>query len=414
MAWHDPGLAGVIGFGGKAPGLPSTLRVSEGPAGPAAAQLQPSANSGGGGFGAGGPAGGDAWGRGRVGAVSGDADADAEAAQRLGAPAHHFDSLKRHVALKADRHRALFGPWRSQMVVSILGVLPLLIRTVVDAGAAAPHAAASAAVPASASASAGHPAGPGPTPAAAAAAASTRRPDAELSEALSATLSALSAAAAAHQLPRLGAALAALAGWRLSAWRRQPGGLEARLSELCTELRSALFPAYSATFLHHCLDLIVAGSAAWTAQPGPAVGPQLGGAIGARNKRAHKVQAAALLMLRCMFEGAAEDEAARRPRAAAGGRAGAAAGKGQAAAAAVQLVGAAEVMMVEPGLLAPITALLQVRGRGLEGGFGKLPFASPFSPLPQTCHSLETTKPLCPITPTDPPSPPLLDCRTTR
>ena len=66
--------------------------------------------------------------------------------------------------------------------------------------------------------------------------------------------------------------------------------------------------------------------------------------------RGPRMQAAALLMLRCMFEGSV---------------AAAAASEGQhEAAAAVRVTGAAEVMVQEPGLLNPILALMQVSNPG--------------------------------------------------
>ncbi|KAG1675965.1 hypothetical protein FOA52_014209 [Chlamydomonas sp. UWO 241] len=363
-------------------------------------------------------------GRPRAYGTSSDADGDAADAARLGASANLFASLKRHAALKADRARALLGPWRSQLAVSLLGVLPLVAVAAGargDGGGPATAAAGGTGSVAYAGTVGGSGAGAYPVTSPSAAAAppvppSTSVPSSAgcdaLSVQLSATLSALAGAASARHAHGLRDALHALSVGVRTRWAVQPrgrsgsgyhacaaascshavaaagsgGGVDACVSSVCAQLRALLFPDYSATFLHHCLDLLnttassasVAAAAAASAaaatpsatstatapatgapaaSSAPGVAAARGGGAGtaaaaagrtaaataaavcvpAAGSSSVRLQAASLSLLRCMFEGAADDVRSGRAAPARG----------------------ATALLASPSLLDPVTALLQ-------------------------------------------------------
>ena len=135
--------------------------------------------------------------------------------------------------------------------------------------------------------------------------------------------------------------------------RRLPDGLEARLTELCSELRRALFPAYSSVCLQYCLDLIasLASTAAAAAPPPTTQGKLPGAAATAATKTGIRLQAAALLMIKCLFGGPeAADTFCYWEQQHGGGD-----GEGGRA----LPPGAAGLMASEPMLLVPLLALLQ-------------------------------------------------------
>ncbi|GAX77696.1 hypothetical protein CEUSTIGMA_g5139.t1 [Chlamydomonas eustigma] len=288
-------------------------------------------------------------GRPRAGAVASiDSDTEAAAEALLGAPPSHYDSLRRHVAMSVDGFRAVLGPWRSQLMVSLMGVLPPFIEMVTESG---PYPSSSSSVDGSRN-SGVHQARSTPAAAAAVQPADIRRPDPALCAALEGTLVALSSAAEAMGMLALSRHVLQLAEWRLAGWRRQAGGLESQLRGTLTEVRSCFFPAYSEMYLHHCLDLLASSASSSTAA---ASSSRHQGVAQPSSKSVVKLQSTALLLIRCMFEGAVEllplnsrpphDQTQQQQPAAS-------------PAAAPYLPGAAGLLAREATLLSPVISLL--------------------------------------------------------
>ncbi|EFJ49201.1 hypothetical protein VOLCADRAFT_117341 [Volvox carteri f. nagariensis] len=195
----------------------------------------------------------------------------------------HSDSLRKHRALKLDSFQTLLGSCRSQLFVSLMGLLPLMLSLHGNAGGSGIVASAAGGGGSAASSSEDFPqlqpqqhSRAARCVAAAAAAAASQGvaggagvnggvgvggADAvELAEAIQRAVAALGRAAVVLGMgPELGAHLQVLSSQQLSF---EPELLESTVIQLLTLLSRALFPRYTSWVLHHLTDLLVGGTAA--------------------------------------------------------------------------------------------------------------------------------------------------------
>eukprot|EP00798_Chlamydomonas_sp_ICE-L_P017184 gene17184-23501_t len=183
------------------------------------------------------------------------------------------ESFRKHCALKLDGFKALLGPWKSQLFVSIMGVLPLHLAHVLNLSSMGETTS---------------------TPPVANQRVSTARytPRSPLiTSALTSCLTSLASAATAYGLEGLCSQLLSLAYFgqqppsktsALTPSHLDPTSLTTSLpplvTALCDEVAASFFPHYSSWFLHHCIDVLSSKAA----------------------PKAHLW--GTLLMLRCMFE----------------------------------------------------------------------------------------------------------------